>query len=52
MGVDINEADGNSLATDLNTQLDLAEEEDFDPKVDKIITNWCLEGILEKKRSL
>ena len=47
MGVDVNEADNDSLITDLNTQLDLAEEDDTDPKVDSIISHRYLEGVLE-----
>ena len=47
MGVDVDQADDDSLVTDLNTQLDLAEEDDSDSKVDRIISHRYLEGILE-----
>ena len=39
MGVNVNEADDNSLVTYLNTQLDLAEEDDSDPKVNRIVSH-------------
>ena len=47
MNVAADSADFDSLASDLNNQLDLAEEDGSDPKVDRIISHRYIEGTLE-----